>query len=70
MELALDAALKANSEPLVEEVTRELLNRYPRDFMAWRVRQALVSSLPEEREEAYSKLKELDPFNPNITPIE
>jgi hypothetical protein len=66
MELALDAAIKANNEPLVGEIVNELLTRYPRDFMGWQVRQVLSSASPEERERAYARLKELDPFNPNI----
>ena len=66
MELALDAAIKANNEPLVVEIVNELLTRYPRDFMGWQVRQVLSTASPEERERAYARLKELDPFNPNI----
>lgn len=66
MELALDSAIKANNEPLVGEIVEELLNRYPRDFMGWQVRQVLPSASPQDREEAYGRLKEMDPFNPNI----
>ena len=69
MELALDAAIKANNEPLASEITDELLRRYPRDFMGWRLRQVLNSSTPEEREEAYRMLKVMDPFNPEIKPV-
>jgi O-antigen ligase len=70
MELSLDAALQANNEPLAREVLTELLDRYPRDFMAWRVKQVLASSTPEERQEAYLRLKEMDPYNPDIKPVE
>jgi O-antigen ligase len=66
MELALDAAIKANDEALAGEITRELLDRYPRDFMGWRVKQVLSSSTPAEREEALDMLKKMDPFNPTI----
>jgi O-antigen ligase len=66
MELALDAAIKANNEPLVGEIVDELLARYPRDFMGWQVKQVLSTSSPEEREGAFVRLKQLDPFNPNI----
>lgn len=69
LELALDAAIKAGDENLASEITRELLDRYPRDFMAWRVKQVLATSTREEREEAYLRLKELDPFNPDIQPV-
>lgn len=70
LQMALDAALKANDEGLAREVTLELLRRYPRDFMGWRVKQILASSTPEEREEAYLRLKSLDPFNPQVTRID
>jgi hypothetical protein len=70
MELALDAAIKANDEALASEITTEILNRYPRDFMAWRVKQVLAASTPSDREEAYEVLKSMDPFNPEIQPIE
>jgi O-antigen ligase len=66
MELSLDAALKSNNEALTSQITNELLKRYPRSFMAWRVKQVLAASTPEEREMAYLKLKELDPYNPEI----
>jgi O-antigen ligase len=69
MELALDGAIKASDEPLATEITKELLERYPRDFMGWRVKQVLTSSTPEEREEAYLRLRELDPFNPTIQEV-
>ena len=69
MELALDAAIKANNEPLAREIIDELIARYPRDFMAWRVKQALASSAPEEREEAYQMLRSMDPYNPEIKPF-
>jgi O-antigen ligase len=66
MELALDAAIKANNEPLATEIVNELIDRYPRDFMGWQVRQVLSTGTPEDRERAYERLKEMDPFNPNI----
>jgi O-antigen ligase len=66
MELALDAAIKANDELLASEIANELIERYPRDFMAWRVKQVLTSSTPEEREFAYQRLKAMDPYNPDI----
>jgi len=69
MELALDSALKANDELLAVEITDELLERYPRDFMAWRVKQILPSSTPRESEFAYQQLKMMDPYNPDIQPV-
>jgi O-antigen ligase len=69
MELALDAAIKANDEALASEITNELIERYPRDFMAWRVKQVLTSSTPEERDFAYRRLRAMDPYNPDIKPV-
>ena len=66
LELTLDGAIKANDERLTSEVMYELLRRHPRDFMAWRVKQVLATSSPEEREEAYQRLKAMDPHNPEI----
>jgi len=66
LELTLDAAIRANDQRLTIEVMNELLQRNPRDFMAWQVKQILTSSTPEEREFAYQRLKRLDPYNPNI----
>ena len=66
MELTLDTALKANNEPLAAKITDDLLRRYPRVFMGWRVKQILASTSDQGREEAYARLRELDPFNPDI----
>jgi O-antigen ligase len=66
MELALDTAIKASNEALVGEIVNELLARYPRDFMGWQIRQALASTSPEDRDRAYARLRELDPFNLTI----
>jgi len=69
MELSLDSAIKAGDETLTGEITDELLKRYPRDFMAWRVRQVLTTSTPERRKEASQRLRELDPFNTTTVPV-
>ena len=70
MELTLDTALKANNEPLAAKITDDLLRRYPRVFMGWRVKQILASTSDRGREEAYARLRELDPFNPDIRRLE
>jgi O-antigen ligase len=67
MELVLDGAIKANNANLAAEIVDELLSRYPRDFMGWRVKQILVNTTPKEREIAFQQLRALDPFNPEIT---
>ena len=70
LELALDLAIQANDVGQAQAIMNELLVRYPRDFMAWRVKQTLATSTLTEREEAYRRLLELDPYNPDIKPFE
>jgi hypothetical protein len=65
-ELALDRAIKRGDEAESARLAREILDRYPRSFMAWRVVQVLNSTSPEEREKAYLRLKDLDPYNLTI----
>jgi hypothetical protein len=64
--LTLDGALKGSNEQEVREVADELISRYPRDFMGWRIRQLGALSTPKEREEATAVLERLDPFNPQV----
>jgi hypothetical protein len=67
-ELALDAALKREDEARASSLTTDLLERYPRDFMAWRVRQILPSTPEAERLKAFENLRSMDPYNPQIQP--
>ena len=67
-ELALDAALKREDEARAASLTTDLLERYPRDFMAWRVRQILPSTPEAERLKAFETLRSMDPYNPQIQP--
>lgn len=62
-ELTLDSALKQNNEAEAVEIMRDLLGRYPRDFMAWQVSAILPSIPPDEKLAAQKRLIELDPFN-------
>jgi hypothetical protein len=66
LEIALDAAIKANDVTESDAIVKELLRTYPRDFMAWRVKQVLSTATPAEREAAYEVLRKLDPHNPEI----
>jgi hypothetical protein len=70
MELALDSALKANDVDAADKIVRDIIARYPRDFMAWRVRQVLVTATEAEREEAYRILRDMDPYNPEIRRVQ
>ncbi len=67
-ELVLDAAIKRGNETEIAGLVDELLQRYPRDFMAWRVLQVLGSTPPERQGVAYETLKRFDPYNPSIVP--
>jgi len=67
-ELALDAALKREDEPKAALLASDLLARFPRDFMAWRVKQILPSTPEAERIRALEMLRTMDPFNPQIQP--
>jgi hypothetical protein len=66
MEFTLNLAIEAGDSQLATSLTDALIQKYPRDFMAWRVKQTLLSSSEEEREMAYKRLREMDPFNPDI----
>jgi O-antigen ligase len=67
-ELVLNEALKQNDLAKSEELTSDILSRFPRNFMAWQVKQILTSTSPEDRKSAYLRLRQLDPFNPQIQP--
>ena len=63
-QLALDWAIKNNGEVQVMEIVEGILERYPRDFMAWQVIQGLTSTPADKRQEAFEMLKKMDPYNP------
>ena len=62
----IEAAMKNNFVPQATEMDTYLLKKNPRDFFAWRVRYYLNTSTPEQKSEAISKMRFLDPFNPDI----
>ena len=65
-EMVIDVALRNNFEPQALILAREIVRQYPKDFMGWRVLAAVNGSTPQEKSEALLKLRELDPYNPNI----
>jgi len=65
-EMVIDVALRNNFEPQALILAREIVKRYPKDFMGWRVLAAVNGSTLQEKSEALLKLRELDPYNPNI----
>ena len=64
--LALDAAIKAEDVQLASKLAAEILEKYPRDFFALQVTSILSTSTNEQREMAENRLRELDPFNPQL----
>jgi hypothetical protein len=65
-ELALDWAINNNNEVQAREIAEGILERYPRDFMAWRVIQVLTSTPADKKQEAFEMLKKMDPYNPDL----
>ena len=64
--IAIDTALNSNFGPQAYALDRKLINDFPRDFYGWRVLSVLTLATEEERKLAKKKLKELDPFNPEL----
>ena len=65
-QLALDWAIKNNSEVQAKEIAEGILERYPRDFMAWQVIQVLTSTSADKKQEALEMLQKMDPYNPEL----
>lgn len=69
-ERALDLAMTSGDSQIARVIADEILEKYPRNFMAWRVKQVLVDSSLAERIAATEKLKELDPYNNTIPEVQ
>ena len=65
-ELALDAAIRIPADQQAREIALYILDENPRDFFAWKAIWLLPNSSNEERELALSKLRSLDPYNPEF----
>jgi O-antigen ligase len=66
---ALDWAIKNGNEAWARELTEGILEKYPRDFMAWQALRVLASTPADQRQEAFEMLKKMDPYNPTIQPL-
>ena len=64
--IAIDTALNSNFGPQAYSLDKKLINEFPRDFYGWRVLSVLTLATEDERKLAKKKLKELDPFNPEL----
>jgi len=65
-EMALDTAIRNNLSNEAEVLTKQLTNNFPMDFMGWKAVYFLGSSSQAEKEIALLKMRELDPFNPDL----
>ena len=65
-ELALDLAIRNNLTTQAYEITKYMVEKYPRDFMGWKSLWLITVSTPEEKDLAHKKLLEQDPFNPTV----
>jgi hypothetical protein len=64
--LAIDFAMTQSNNALAVELSRKAIRDYPRSYFPWKVIYLSPESAPRERASALSKLKELDPFNPEF----
>lgn len=64
--LALENAAQNGNQVIGDPLNQILTEKYPRDMYGWRVKYAKPWSTPQERAEAVLKMRELDPFNPEI----
>jgi O-antigen ligase len=64
--LSLEFAAKNGNQVLGEPLNKLLNEKYPRDMYGWRVKYAKPWATAEEKLIAIKKMRELDPFNPEI----
>jgi O-antigen ligase len=66
MGLALETLAKNGNSVLGEPLNNLLNEKYPRDMYGWRVKYAKPWATPLDKQLAIQKMRELDPFNPEI----
>jgi O-antigen ligase len=65
-ELTLEKYMQASRYDEAKSLALEIVEKHPRSFYAWRMLSLLPGSSDSEIEAAKIKLRELDPFNPEI----
>ena len=65
-ELTLEKYMQASRYEEAKSLAMEIVEKHPRSFYAWRMLSLLPGSSESEVETAKIKLRELDPFNPDI----
>ena len=64
---SLAVALSNNGLPdEALKIAKEAVNEFPTSFGAWRLITQLGTASPQDKSEAYEKMRELDPLNPNL----
>jgi len=66
IEMTLEAAARSNLIPQARDISSYLIMRFPLDFMGWKSRWYLANTSVSEKSEALAKMRELDPFNPDL----
>lgn len=64
--LVLQEAIQSGVWSYADEINRKLNKHYPRDWYGWKALYLKQSSTPQERQLAIRKMRELDPYNPEI----
>ena len=62
----VDSLARSGQSQKAAEVALLMTNRFPRDFGGWKMVAGLPSIPSDKRGFALAKLRELDPFNPNL----
>ena len=62
----IQAAIQSNYPEQAKSLADRFIQQYPRDFYGWKVRYALTTSTPDQRNEALNEMHKLDPFNPDL----
>lgn len=63
----IQGAVQSNFLDQAHMLALESVKKYPRDNYGWKILYFLSNSTPEEKELALITLKELDPFNPDLS---
>ena len=61
---ALNVAIVNNFSDQAKTLDNLLLTKYPRDIYGWKMLYYMTSSTPAEKQAAFAKLIEMDPYNP------
>lgn len=66
LENAVQLASDSKYPDVALTLAKELIEKYPRDFMGWAVIASSTLSSDTEKKEAFKRLHALDPFNPSL----